>query len=253
MCFSSETPTVAAFRPTLVNGRTGDPALFVEIAHERQAVLFDLGDLSPLSARDLLRVSHVFVSHMHLDHFVGFDALLRINIGRAKRIAIVGPAGIAASIGHRLASFTWDLVAGYADDLVFEVNEILSHGTARRMRFRLRAAFAEEPLPPVALQDGKVADEPAFSVHAELLEHHGICLAFAMVEPIHVNVRRNRLDLRGLPVGPWLKPLKAAVHDGRDELDADRARGRLKRAARAAARLGRCDARGKAGLCHRYS
>ena len=217
MCFSSETPTVAAFRPTLVNGRTGDPALFVEIAHERQAVLFDLGDLSPLSARDLLRVSHVFVSHMHLDHFVGFNALLRINIGRAKRIAIVGPAGIAASIGHRLASFTWDLVAGYADDLVFEVNEILSHGTARRMRFRLRAAFAEEPLPPVALQDGKVADEPAFSVHAELLEHHGICLAFAMVEPIHVNVRRNRLDLRGLPVGPWLKPLKAAVHDGRDD------------------------------------
>ena len=86
------------------------------------------------------------------------------------------------------------------------------------MRFRLRAAFAEEPLPPVALQDGKVADEPAFSVHAELLEHHGICLAFAMVEPIHVNVRRNRLDLRGLPVGPWLKPLKAAVHDGRDDL-----------------------------------
>ena len=46
------TPTL---RPSLVNGRFGDPALFVEVAHERGAVLFDMGDLSTLSARDLLR------------------------------------------------------------------------------------------------------------------------------------------------------------------------------------------------------
>ena len=68
-----------------------------------------------------------------------------------------------------------------------------------------------------------------------------------MVEPIHVNVRRNRLDLRGLPVGPWLKPLKAAVRDGRDDFDADRARGRLKRAFAGGCRLGRCHEREKLG------
>src|SRR3954467_3626421 len=102
--------------PSLVNGRFGDAAVFVEMLHRPGALLFDLGDLSPLSTRDLLRISHVFVSHMHVDHFIGFDRLLRINVGRTKRITLVGPNGIADSVGHKLQAYSWDLVERYATD-----------------------------------------------------------------------------------------------------------------------------------------
>ena len=95
--------------PTLVNGRFGDPALFVQLLHRREALLFDAGDLSALSTRDLLRVSHLFVSHMHMDHFIGFDALLRVNVGREKIIRVIGPAGIGACAGHKLHGYDWDL------------------------------------------------------------------------------------------------------------------------------------------------
>jgi ribonuclease BN (tRNA processing enzyme) len=70
--------------PSLVNGRTGDPALYIETLFEKRAILFDLGDITALSPRKVQRLEHIFVSHAHIDHFVGFDHLLRLLVGREK-------------------------------------------------------------------------------------------------------------------------------------------------------------------------
>ena len=123
--------------PRLVNPRFGDPGLFVEMLHRRAALLFDLGDLSPLSARDLLRVTHVFVTHTHIDHFIGFDALLRVSVGRDKTIHMVGPAGFADRVQHKLLAYEWDLVDRYQTDLVFEVSELHRGGRVRCAPFRV--------------------------------------------------------------------------------------------------------------------
>ncbi|MHC4600497.1 MAG: ribonuclease Z, partial [Planctomycetota bacterium] len=61
------------FSPKLVNGPAGDPALYVELLGEGQAILFDMGRLERLKPAELLRITHVFVSHTHFDHFIGFD------------------------------------------------------------------------------------------------------------------------------------------------------------------------------------
>jgi len=45
--------------PTLVNGRFGDPALYVETLFEKRAILFDLGDITALSPRKIQRLEHV--------------------------------------------------------------------------------------------------------------------------------------------------------------------------------------------------
>ena len=200
------TPT---FHPRLVNGRFGDPALFVEILHRREALLFDMGDLSALSARDLLRVSHVFVTHMHMDHFVGFDALLRVHVGREKVIRMVGPDGLATRVHHKLQGYEWDLVERYDVDLVFEAVEIGAEGPLSAARFRFKRRFEREELAPPP--PGPVATGDGFSVEAALLEHHGPCLGFALTEPAHANVWRVRLEERGLAPGPWLQALKSAV------------------------------------------
>jgi ribonuclease Z len=150
-------------------------------------------DLTPLGARDLLRVSHVFVTHTHIDHFIGFDALLRVSVGREKRIAMVGPEGFADRVHHKLLAYDWDLVDRYESDLVFDVTELAEGGRTRAARFRFKRAFAREELDEGVAEDGLVATGEGFEVRAAVLRHHGPSIGFAVAEPAHFNVWKNRL------------------------------------------------------------
>jgi ribonuclease Z len=59
----------SSFEPRLINGPFGDPGLFVGMRWEGTAAVFDLGRNDGLPAAELLRASHIFVSHTHMDHF----------------------------------------------------------------------------------------------------------------------------------------------------------------------------------------
>jgi ribonuclease Z len=80
------------FQAKLVNGVWGDPVVLIDLKYTRRAILFDIGDVTSLSTRILLRVSDVFVSHTHMDHFAGFDHLLRVCLGRMERGIRLKPA-----------------------------------------------------------------------------------------------------------------------------------------------------------------
>jgi ribonuclease Z len=54
-------------------------------------------------------------------------------------------------------------------------------------------------------------------LRAAVLDHGTPCLGFAVEEAMHLNVWRTRLEERGLPTGPWLATLKAAVAEGRPD------------------------------------
>jgi len=206
-----------SFRPRLVNGRDGDPALYTELAHERDALLFDLGDLSPLSPRDLLRVRTVAVSHMHIDHLIGFDALLRVNVGRDAAITLFGPEGLADRLGHKLQGYSWDLVDRYDTELIFEVGELHAGGTVRCWRFRMSRGFLPEPSGQRTIEGGLLMHTPRWRLTAGIVEHHGPCLAFALEEPARINVWRNRLEERGVLPGPWLNRLKDAIRQSQPD------------------------------------
>jgi ribonuclease Z len=197
--------------PTLVNGRTGDPVLYIETLFERRAILFDLGDLSNLPARKLQRLEHVFVSHTHIDHFIGFDHLLRGLVGREKSLKLYGPSGFIEHVSHKLQGYRWNLVDRYVSDLALEVTEVGTALDTHKARFRLKSAFAVEDMSFGRATDGILCHEPAFRVVTAVLEHRTPCLAFAIQEAAHVNVWKNRLEELGLPIGPWLRELKQAV------------------------------------------
>ena len=107
-----------SFLPRLINGPFDDPGLFIPLAHSRRAFMFDLGDLGALSPGDLLKVSHVFVTHTHMDHFIGFDQILRLLLGRDKELVLFGPHGFIDQVAAKLNAYTWNLVHNYEEGRV---------------------------------------------------------------------------------------------------------------------------------------
>jgi len=203
--------------PCLLNGRKGVPPLYFKTLFEKHAVLFDLGDLSSLPPRKIHRLEHVFVSHTHIDHFIGFDRLLRVLTGRQKTLNLYGPTDFIEQVQHKLSAYRWNLVDRYAFDLVFVVTEFDPALAVRKARFRLKKAFAVEEMTAHPVADGVIYREQAFRVSTAVLDHGTLCLAFAIEEAAHVNVWKNKLLELGLPVGPWLHDLKRAVIENKPD------------------------------------
>jgi ribonuclease Z len=198
----------SSFRTFLVNDLFGDPALYVGLPWERRAFLFDLGDVSRLSAGRLLKITDVFVSHAHVDHFVGFDHLLRVLLGRPKGLRLYGPPGFIDHVAGKLQGYTWNLVENYT--LTIEVHEVhLDH--LARARFACPEGFVRRDDPVAYPYNGVILEEPHFRIRTVHLDHRIPCLAFSLEETIHLNVDKARLEGLGLPVGPWLLDLKRAV------------------------------------------
>lgn len=202
------------FHASLINDPFGDPGLHVDFLFQRRAILFDLGTIARVPTRKLLRVSHVFVSHCHIDHFIGFDHLLRLSLGREKVLHLFGPPGFMAQVEHRLASYTWNLVYSYETDFTVVATEVSPDGEACRAEFHCRRQFRREGEATFRVVDGLLLDEEDLRVRSTFLDHKVPCLAFALEEKAHVNVHKSRLEEMGLPTGPWLQELKKAVLRG---------------------------------------
>ncbi|MDF9392365.1 ribonuclease Z [Methylococcus sp. BF19-07] len=205
------------FHPALVNGPCGDPAVYVDFLFEKRAVLFDLGDIRTLPVRKILRLSDVFVSHAHMDHFFGFDWLLRLCLGRDLGIRLFGPAGFLDQVEHKLSAYTWNLVGGYSTDFSFEVSEVLTETLGRRASFRCHTAFRREGETEFPIENRRLLDELNLAVEFVILDHATPCLAFALREKRHLNVWKNRLVELGLAPGSWVRDLKHALLTGQHE------------------------------------
>ncbi|NLV24812.1 MAG: ribonuclease Z [Deltaproteobacteria bacterium] len=202
----------SVFFPRLLNGAFGDPAFYVRIAHRGCALLFDCGDLHSLTPRETLKIHAVFISHAHIDHMIGFGALIRFSLYREKPLLIFGPRGITERIQGQLAGYTWNLIRDYP--LHLKVREILP-GTLRETHFRACHCFAPEGFSESGIAGDTILTRPDYFVRAVYLDHGGIdSLAFSLAEPTHIAIHKDALEAQGFQAGPWLAAFKDRARKG---------------------------------------
>jgi ribonuclease Z len=198
------------FHPALLHPATGDPGLWIDLPDEGRALILDLPAIAHVPTRQLLRVAHVVVTHTHMDHYVGFDHLLRVALRREDPLTVTGPAGFLESVRGRISAYAWNLIASYPVRL--RVQEV-DGGTLRAEEYS-----GASRMRPVSLPDrpfaGTVHAERSFRVDVAALDHGMPVLGVAVREVEHLAIDKDRLARRGLVPGAWLAELKDALRRG---------------------------------------
>ncbi|MBW1865236.1 MAG: ribonuclease Z [Deltaproteobacteria bacterium] len=199
--------------PRLVNGPFEDPALFIRFLFENRAIMFDLGDIHALSTRDILKLTHVFVTHTHMDHFAGFDRLLRIFLGREKQLHLFGPRGFIRNVEGKLGGYQWNLAESFTNRFSIKVTEIRADRLLTmtyRCQNRFQPDFETPAVLPLLVH---LLQEPAFSISTVVLDHRIPCLGLSIKEKFHINIKKDALEALGLIPGPWIQVFKQALYE----------------------------------------
>jgi len=164
-----------------------------------------------------------------MDHFVGFDQLLRLALRREEPLVLTGPAGFLDNVTSRLGGYTWNLIDQYP--LCLQVREIDGAEIREISCDARRGSLTPQPMPSRSF-DGLVHDGEVYAIHAALFDHGIPVLGFALREHEHLSVDKDRLTREGLRPGAWLRRLKTTVREGRasgEEIDAEVADGSVRR------------------------
>jgi len=194
--------------PKIVGFLHDDHSVYFDVKNipgRNQSILIDCGNNNTLSVKDFIKLSAIFISHAHIDHFIGFDNVLRMNLRENKKILVIGPAPLSAMLHHKLRGYSWNLI--YDSQLEFEVWDI-SRFFIKKYLFKCHEKFSKKHLIEKIPAKNPLIDNQYYSCSYTILKHDIPSIAYSLKEKDNIKIDKLNLSRLNLPEGQWLKKLK---------------------------------------------
>ncbi|MFO0822703.1 MAG: hypothetical protein U0792_06215 [Gemmataceae bacterium] len=185
----------------LVNGSTGDPVLYLDYPGSDNALLFDGGDNGNLTMAQLGDLEAAFITHHHVDHFIGLDRIIRANMDRDKVLNLFGPVNTIRKVYDRITAYEYPFFP--FQKIAVKVTELLP-GKMRTATLECTKKFPEPEITETAWA-GPVCHENAdLRIEAVHAEHTVPCLSFALAEKSGYHPDPAKLAAGMLKPGGWV-------------------------------------------------
>lgn len=195
----------------LVNGSTGDPVLFVDYPDADNAILFDAGENCRLTMERLADLRAVFITHHHVDHFIGLDRIVRANIDSDKVLSIFGPPGTIRKVYDRIKSYEYQFFP--FQQIVLDIVDVEPE-CLTRAHLECTKRFPE-PQPVREPRDSAaIFATDLIRVEAAFVEHTIPCLAYALIEKAGYHLQTAALVEGSLKAGQWIRTVAQKLRDG---------------------------------------
>ncbi len=204
-------PPFRYLEPTFFAGLLDDPLLLVRVRPLMESCLFDCGQLHHLAKRILKSVRALFITHAHMDHFMGIDTFIRANHVSPKTFDIFGPPGIAGKLAGKLAGYDWNLVE--PEWCTFRAHEI-HPGRIATFLYPGPEGFPCRFAGGSPRAGNEVYRNSFIRVEAELCDHRIPALIFRVTERPAFLVDEQKIEKMGLVRGDWLRELKKRFYAG---------------------------------------
>ena len=153
----------------LINEKYEDPGIVIELESLGEYLLFDVGNISRLDRNLIRKITKVFITHTHLDHFIGFDTLLRNKLGKPHTVEIFGIEPLAENIHCKLQGYTWNLVE-FEPQLIFKVKQLKGNNFEHYV-FDIKKKFKKELVKVEPVKNNIIYENKFFKVKFAVLDH----------------------------------------------------------------------------------
>lgn len=193
------------FQPAVFSGLLDDPLMIVKVRQESRCFLVDCGQITHIAKRVLKAVDAIFISHAHMDHFIGIDSFTRTVLVSNRRITLYGPPNIAEKLAYSLKCYDWNLVEDYF--CRYRVIEVYPN---RLKQFHLDGAhqFELEEVGERPRAGTLIYEDDFYKVEADLCDHKIPVLIYRFTEKPVFQIDEKKIQQLGYQKGPWITQLK---------------------------------------------